>query len=498
MDELTPRLRGGPRRACDNCRLRKIRCNRDQPCDKWRPEASSIYNQDPQLVNDMFPDILQSSLAPQGDSPYPADYDASLSLYEEPAANLAPLPRRISSSQLQAYVQAFLQHLYSIMPVVDVNSLLLDCASPEALHPRRYALLAALSAATYFQLKNHIPQKDANLDTTGLGYRLAKEAEETLHQFDPLEEPHVDTLLTMFFLFAAYGNLHKPDRAWHFLNQSISFAYTLRLNIESTYWVLNQNEADILRRVYWLLFVTERAYALQTGRPVMLRATIEKPSVFRSESPITMYGFNSLISLFEKITPDVYEWNIGNTGRPCNLSSLSDIYQSVAFTAPLLGEVSETSRVDIILTQQWLQTRLWRFCMGRQHLHHTHSDTRLPRQTPAMAGKIVMSCLSSVTQKSADAHGIGLEQKLYDIGECIFHLSQQLSLKTDKSLEVSTVDAKEVLYGILTSLSRVRGSQSYLFPALLQQSQGLLGLEDVPPPLIETSPTPEADEHGLS
>lgn len=44
---------------------------------------------------------------------------------------------------------------------------------------------------------------------------------------------------------------------------------------------------------------------------------------------------------------------------------------------------------------------------------------------------------------------------------------------------------RDVLCGILISLSRIRGSQSYLFPALLQQSKGLLSMDGLPQSLSE-------------
>jgi hypothetical protein len=120
-----------------------------------------------------------------------------------------------------------------------------------------------------------------------------------------------------------------------------------------------------------------------------------------------MYGFSNLVLLFEKILPDFYDWNIGDLGEPCDLSSLANIYKSVAFASPLLEEVSETSRVDFVLTQQWLQTRLWRFYMDRKDFCQAQNNSDLPKLLPAIAGKSVMACLSSVAQKSTDAHGIG-------------------------------------------------------------------------------------------
>ncbi|PCG90702.1 Transcription factor [Penicillium occitanis (nom. inval.)] len=429
-------LRGAPARVCDNCRRRKIRCNREQPCDKCL-EISLVCEykdiarrkgpkgrQAPVLTS------LQSTVEPDGSSTPAhesqpgnyviADYSQALNQYlfsagygvgllpsERMTAGLAPEPPRISSTQLQAHLHVFLTYLYPIMPVVDKDALLIDCANPEALGPRRYALLVALSAAAHLQLNLDMPQTDPSVDITQSSESLLTEALRALQQFNPLDDPHIDSVLTMFFLFAAYGNLRKTHQAWHYLNQSICFAYMLKLNVESTYTALSQHEADMLRRIYWLLFITERAYALQTGRPVMLRGTVQKPAIFRSESPTVIYGFNNLALLFERISPEFYEWNIGDFGEPCDLSSLANIYQSVAFASPLLEEVSETSRVDIVLTQHWLQTRLWRFYMDRKDISPVQNNSGLPILLPAIAGKSVMVCLSSVAQKSTDAHGIG-------------------------------------------------------------------------------------------
>ncbi|KUL84120.1 hypothetical protein ZTR_07460 [Talaromyces verruculosus] len=431
---------GTPSRVCDNCRRRKIRCNREQPCDKClevslvceykdiarrkgpkgrqapvltslrskvKSDGSSTLTHDAQPINNVIAGFSPVSMVSLNDCLSSAGYDVPLLTSELYTAGPAPGPPRISSTQLQAHLHVFLTYLYPIMPVVDKDTLLIDCANPEALGPRRYALLVALSAAAHLQLNLDMPQENAGVDIPQSGQSLLKEALRTLQQFNPLEDPHVDNVLTMFFLFAAYGNLRKTHQAWHYLNQSICFAYMLKLNIESTYTALGQHEADMLRRIYWLLFITERAYALQTCRPVMLRSTIRKPSVFQSESPMMMYGFNNLILLFEKIIPDFYDWNIGDLGEPCNLSSFANIYKSVAFASPLLDEVSETSRVDFVLTQQWLQTRLWRFYMERKDFCQTQNNSDLPTLLPAIAGKSVMACLSSVAQKSTDAHGIG-------------------------------------------------------------------------------------------
>lgn len=179
------------------------------------------------------------------------------------ACDVPPLmacrPQRISSTVLLAHVNVFLKHLYPIMPVFDSSQVVEDCGRVETLSPSRYAFLLALCAATHLQLN-----LDARQDDSGLAHAidhgdiLVAEALRTLREFDPIEHLHIDTVLSSFFLFAAYGNMDQQNHAWHYLSQSISYAYALNLHREQTYTSLPHAEAELRRRVFWLLFITER------------------------------------------------------------------------------------------------------------------------------------------------------------------------------------------------------------------------------------------------
>lgn len=178
----------------------------------------------------------------------------------------SPLPppppamhRRVPSSVLLAHVDVFLKNLYPIMPVFDVNSVLLDCANPETLLPQRYAYLVGLCVATHYQLNlgcNHdLIQPGTPVSS---GEELFAETMQTLRGFDQLEGANMDTVMTSFFLFMVYGNQNKQDHAWHYLSQSISFAVMLGLDREEAYATMHLLDAEMGRRIYWMLFVTER------------------------------------------------------------------------------------------------------------------------------------------------------------------------------------------------------------------------------------------------
>jgi hypothetical protein len=69
------------------------------------------------------------------------------------------------------------------------------------------------------------------------------------------------------------------------------------------------------------------------------------------------------------------------------------------------------------------------------------------------------------------------EQKFYDIGASIADVTRSLRGAATQRLNTSVADPKELLWGIVNILSRIRGSQSYHFPSLLQRSSSVFGLE---------------------
>ena len=64
--------------------------------------------------------------------------------------------------------------------------------------------------------------------------------------------------MTSFFIFAYYGNKESSDKAWHYLQESISFVEILEMDDENSMLKLDPLEAQWRRRLYWLLFITER------------------------------------------------------------------------------------------------------------------------------------------------------------------------------------------------------------------------------------------------
>jgi hypothetical protein len=83
---------------------------------------------------------------------------------------------------------------------------------------------------------------------------------------------------------------------------------------------------------------------------------------------------------------------------------------------------------------------------------------------------------------------------MYDIGEAISLLAYGMLPKKGDSTGELFACTQSLLWGILDLLSRIRGSQSYLFSSLLGKSHEILGLDTLPASLAFQIPDISAED----
>ena len=114
---------------------------------------------------------------------------------------------------------------------------------------------------------------------------------------------HCALVMTSFFFFGTYFCLDLHGTAWFHLREATTLALSSGMHDESTYKHLNRQERSRRRRMYWLLFVTERAYALQQHRPLSLPDTIDLPTMDDLDGwDAELDGFIHLVKLFVPLT----------------------------------------------------------------------------------------------------------------------------------------------------------------------------------------------------
>ncbi|CAL5871724.1 uncharacterized protein PFLUO_LOCUS5977 [Penicillium psychrofluorescens] len=170
------------------------------------------------------------------------------------------------NSTIAAHVDIFMTYIFPIMPAVDGAQLISDATNLQTLPVPRYALLLALCAITRIQLRldqeNPIEGDEATLCLVGTrgmsGVDFLAAAEQVRSQFTLADGMSQEAILTSFFLFVSYANIEKYDNAWVYLSQSICMAMLLGYDREPPDVPLSPKELNMRRKIFWLLFVTER------------------------------------------------------------------------------------------------------------------------------------------------------------------------------------------------------------------------------------------------
>ena len=510
--------------ACDPCRRRKVKCDRAKPCLKCqvglltctyhdnvkrqvtnrripaagRSPASvrspSITQDDARSVQQVNEDIGRQSEVSSGTSTATCAslprHGHNIARSASPAAgsNLSGR-RRISSRLLRLHVKLFLKWIYPLWPIVRPEETLAACSNVDSLSPRRYCFLVALCAATNTQLNLAPPSSvfesadsdDEDATDTADFYPpsardyLLREAVSVRKTLDIASDADVDTMLTSCFLFSAYANQERHKEAWFYLSQAVSFAVSLRLHEESTYTSLDPVEAEMKRRLFYMTFIFERAYSLHLKCPVVLHSTIEKPTITFDDDPAPIEAFLGILSIFEALPPDLYNWLcIPRSEMQHQAGSVPVCYWSLSNTVLAPDGALEPQLINIWVTQQWLRGFLWQTAFRLRLPDTVFMAASLPLETPLSAAKSVMASLATASPRSLEIHGVGMERKLFDLGTYILDFTESLPMSITR---VASSNPKELLWGILISLSKIRGATSFLLPSLLERSKKLLAVE---------------------
>ncbi len=260
------------KRACDACHRRKVKCDGISPCRNCSAsQLSCTYNAVPQkkgpkgsrakVINELKETQRQTSLSVK----LQGGMNGGAS-----SATLAPTPRLLTKETLKACIDFFFAHMYPTMPILERHRLEQDAMYMDQ-NLDTYCLLTSLCAFVCLQPGMVMPgasmQNDpfspdmmfgGNIVTSTL---LMEETIRVRKGYDFVASPTANSLCTSYFLYAVHHGLEMHDKAWFHLREATTLAHLARMNEEQAYLQYDSNDAvdaSRRRRLYWLLFVTER------------------------------------------------------------------------------------------------------------------------------------------------------------------------------------------------------------------------------------------------
>ncbi|PWN34431.1 uncharacterized protein FA14DRAFT_123844, partial [Meira miltonrushii] len=352
----------------------------------------------------------------------------------------------LSDSALIPTLALFYERLGGVMPVFSRTWLFsrLDKDDHQT-DPHFAAMLIAMSALVVIQAQPHADAKDKRADRLSARKRRSKATrllEETLKLREgPTLGQHssLEMCCTSFFVFATLFGLGEHSAAWYRLRESITLAHLCRLHEPAAYEGLPRDEAERRLRMYWLLAITERAFAIQRGMPLMLTGNPRASTA----SLRAKLGFKELsdfpdlqLRLFDHVDEKFVDcWNRKCQGPGCpNFDAERAIalwrsftdgnehgtntYRSSTIPATPVQR-RQVQRADVEVTRHWLLNRLWLITLNHGLLSIDARDPPLRVDHALHVAQSVYDVCDGLSLAAMEAHGVGFTYKLFDIAQTL-------------------------------------------------------------------------------
>lgn len=396
-------------------------------------------------------------------------------------------PRKISTSTISTYLEVFQARGYAIWPVVDTEALLARLLTdPDDMEA--YGLATAICAATITQF-----QIDAEPGSPVEGhFRVSSamfdsEAKRAREESDHIEHVTLSSLLSTFFLHVYTANIGRMSSSTVLLGEAIAKAHMIGLHKSSYYEPMGIERLQHNVRVYWLLFITERAHSIQNDVPTMLKRSPDIPQLENLNDGSVTPAFIHLCRLFNILDATL-------TADPAGArEALAFAQQQLGEDEPTRNLENELQRADISMTQQWMRIFLWQHALKVTNLRSTDKEDEFSFAFPAKVAQNALSFLCTLPKESLEAHGPGMESKLFDIANSLADVMICVpSLNQDSGFGIGPRD-------LIHSLSSLLGSFRGGNPAvtnILQDKLTTLGLAISSPQrrLIDLSSEDEPDD----
>lgn len=374
-----------------------------------------------------------------------------------------------SESDVMPWINIFFDRLYPTLPIVNRFALYRDIVGRrQSQDPDFAAMVLSLSALALIQPVLREEHESMPSRVTLATKMLQASMKLRSHTFG--ENLTVLSVVSSFFMFATLFGLGNQNAAWLRLREAVECGKIIGLHRPETYRHLSKDEKGQRFRLFLILSVTERGYALQrnhyisfTGqhlskmdgiyREIETAATSEISSILvHDDKDVTaMHGLLQLMKLFDSVDEDVIQcWN-----RSCSIAQGSCTQLTATKVQRVFNAVSEampSSRArhathpvqnhlnvgssaeqfsgptlndpqwaDCFVLQQWLLVRLWVSCLTHDLLDENSSLHFMKSEFAVSVAANVWEQCRQLETRVLEVHGIGMIERLFDVamGVCM-------------------------------------------------------------------------------
>lgn len=460
-------------KACDGCRVRKVKCNGLKPCSQCQhldlscQFSPSTVKRTPGVRNRLVEQLRERSAAqvrndenhhrrlePASSTSPPTSIN---SLMNPPIAS--PTPTSPPMSSQEAYDPAFFHSLipaysslvYPVSPIIHPEEIrsaigtMHSCLEDAAL-VYGFAAVTVNLTQTSWTLNGDVAAQMTDLIQRSLAsHRMADLGPQGVLQPGKVlgELPvSVKRIMTCIFLEISMMAFRLFQRSFAILREAISLTQTLRVfeyDVDDPACTLPRSEIARRQRLYWECFIHERFVNIMSGCPSLL-PPLGNGLPLRDSGipPYVDHGFRLLISLFRvmdesflahwdaqqdkhrKVTePMTAEW-IEKKQAQLDAHEVESTNEAETLRAVSGAGLTELQHADLFITRLWLRTLVWQLALSQGLLRSAPAQTthqglslHFPAHRLSSQLRSLVSKLESVA--SIGTHGSGILQKLFEI-----------------------------------------------------------------------------------
>lgn len=317
----------------------------------------------------------------------------------------------------------FMEHIYPIMPLVHMPTLRASINRPLEMFEKNLLYSLCALTSTHMSGKNTLAPGPPSWEAAGRFF--LDECISVRQCYDFVEDKSLSAVISSYFIHTAFFELNQNRKSWYYLREALTLGQDLMLHNENSYVGLAPAEALCRRRTFWILYVTERSFAILRHKPLTLSKTPEFPTTLHDyELPEIHDGFMRLVNSYHLLDSSfVDSWN-ESSGAPASTLTYTTLQRQLNRPQPSDVSITDIQKADILITQQWLRLIVWQSSMRQGLLSSTAEDESMTFRYPLKIAHSLLDVISSLPTTSIEVHGMGIFEKIFEIGNTMLDVMQ--------------------------------------------------------------------------
>ncbi|KAF2458710.1 hypothetical protein BDY21DRAFT_341101 [Lineolata rhizophorae] len=481
--------------ACDACKLRKVRCNGEEPCQQCNHlDLKCMYTSRnrSRAKRTMERGSVISKYKRHTQRPRVSTSPHPIAPAPPPTSMPSQLEPRSPIFDTNFFIELIPDYLSCVYPV---NPVITEAEVRDSIFRMNAEREHAAFAHAYAAVTINLTRSDPIQQMPDISSQISELLSKAIDIQGPVtldDHPTIRKIMSSTFLEICFMALRKYDLAFYYLREAITMIHMMRIENPEAMQNLDSSERARRQRLYWEAFVHERFLAIADFRPCVLSPLWEMPE-FDPSLPYGIHeGFYQIIKLFRLMDDDFLRRWLGDRSLvdvPWVEEKHKQLDDDLKEWEVEVGMLNDMQQADLIITRQWMRTVIWQMAMSNCLLSSTAAKDCMTFQLPLRLSTQLRHFIIKISPKAIGIHGSGILEKLFEITDTIADVVIHVPAATFEETS-ERVDDFLFLCRFLFAFPRIEALQKQILQKKLDsmRSHFPLHMRDVGPTIA--SPTP--------